>query len=76
MESQNDETKKEKKVMGDFGYDCNYCHDKNHLAKKCLLRIINEKKDEEDKDEAYYLWKTDELGKKKNVDKAKPALIM
>ncbi|KAI3515944.1 hypothetical protein L1887_14850 [Cichorium endivia] len=43
----------EKKVSGDSGYDCNYCHGKNHFAKDCMLRKQNEKKPQI-KDEAYY----------------------
>ena len=61
--------------MGDSGYDCNYCHDKNRLAKECMLRRMNEKKDEED-EEAYYLIKLEEIKKKKNVDHSNPAFIM
>ena len=52
--SGNDEEKKDKKLLGDSGYDCNYCHDKNHFAKECMLSRMNEKKDTE-KDEAYCL---------------------
>ena len=35
--SQKEEDKKEKILVGDFGYDENYCHGKNHLAKECML---------------------------------------
>ena len=35
---QKEEEKKEIKLVGDSGYDCNYCHGKNHLAKECMLR--------------------------------------
>lgn len=52
--SQKEEEKKDKNLMEDSGYDCNYCHGKNHLAKECMLRRLNEKKEGED-DEAYYL---------------------
>ena len=48
--TQNDE---EKKLLGDSGCNCNYCHGKNHFSKKCMLHKNNEKK-EKDKDEAYY----------------------
>ena len=58
--TQNDEVKKEKRVMRDSGYDCNYCHEKNHLAKEWMLRRMNEKKDDED-DKAYYLRKLEEI---------------
>ena len=39
------EEKKENKLTGDSGYDCNYCHGENHLAKECMLRRLNEKKE-------------------------------
>ena len=66
---------KDKKLLGDSDYDCNYCHGKNHLAKECILRRMREKKDKED-DKACYLRKIEDLRKKKNVDKAEPALMM
>ena len=71
--SQKEEEKKEKKLIGDSGYDCNYCHDKNHLAKEYMLRWLNEKKEGED-DEAYYLRKLEDIKKKKNSDNTIPAL--
>ena len=40
-----------------------------------MLRRISEKKEEE-KDEAYYPQKIEELRKKKSVENAKPALIV
>ncbi|KAI3496277.1 hypothetical protein L1887_38634 [Cichorium endivia] len=48
-----------KKITGDSGYDCNYCHGKNHFAKDCMLRKQNEKKPQV-KDEAYYARKLEE----------------
>ena len=65
---------KEKKFLGDSGYDYNYCHGKNHFAKECILRRLNEKKEAE-KDEAYYLQKIEDL-RKKSVGNAKPDLIV
>nr|KAJ0214855.1 hypothetical protein LSAT_V11C300108020 [Lactuca sativa] len=53
--------KNENKLVGDSSYDYNYCHRKSHLEKECMLKRMNEKKDEEDKDEAYYLRKIEEL---------------
>ena len=50
--------------MGDSGYECNYCHEKNHLAKECMLRRLNEKKEGEN-DETYYMRKLEEIKKKK-----------
>ncbi|KAI3523847.1 hypothetical protein L1887_02295 [Cichorium endivia] len=50
----------EKKLLGDSGYDCNYCFGKNHLAKDCMLKKANEKK-ERIKDEAYYTKKLEEV---------------
>jgi len=46
----------EKKLTEDSGYDCHYCHGKNHLASDCMLRKMHEKK-EKVKDEAYYAHK-------------------
>ncbi|KAI3708662.1 hypothetical protein L2E82_37981 [Cichorium intybus] len=54
------EKSKEKKISGDSGYDCNYCHGKNHFAKDCMLRKQNEKKPQV-KDEAYYARKMEEV---------------
>lgn len=73
--SQTDEDKQEKKLLGDSGYECNYCHGKNHFAKECILRRISEKKEEE-KDEYYYLQKIENLRKKTSTDNVKPALIV
>lgn len=70
--SQKDEVKKEKKLIGDSGYDCNYCHGKKHLAKECMLRRMSEKKDEEN-DEAYHLRKIEKIRKKKSVGTSKLA---
>ncbi|KAI3503712.1 hypothetical protein L1887_32161 [Cichorium endivia] len=53
------EKSEEKKISGDSGYDCNYCHGKNHFAKDCMLRKQNEKKPQV-KDEAYYARKLEE----------------
>ncbi|KAI3499681.1 hypothetical protein L1887_35486 [Cichorium endivia] len=54
------EKSEEKKISGDSGYDCNYCHGKNHFAKDCMLRKQNEKKPQV-KDEAYYARKLEEV---------------
>ncbi|XP_052623195.1 uncharacterized protein LOC128128391 [Lactuca sativa] len=51
ISSQKDEEKKESKLAGDSGYNCNYCHDKNHFAKDCMLRKLAEKRDGEDDEE-------------------------
>ena len=61
--------------MGDSGYDCNYCHGKNHLAKECMLRRMNEKKEGAD-DEAYYMRKLEETTKKNSNGKSMPVLIV
>ncbi|KAI3496719.1 hypothetical protein L1887_39092 [Cichorium endivia] len=50
----------EKKLLGDSGYDCNYCYGNNNLAKDCMLKKANEKK-ERVKDEAYYTKKLEEV---------------
>ncbi|KAI3767811.1 hypothetical protein L2E82_18230 [Cichorium intybus] len=50
----------EKKVSSDSGYDCNYCHRKNHFTKDCMLRKQNEKKPQV-KDETYYARKMKEV---------------
>ena len=49
---QKEEEKKEKNLLGDSSYDCNYVNGKYHFAKECMLRKLNEKK-ENTKDEAY-----------------------
>lgn len=49
-----------KKLVEDFGYDCNYCNGKNHLAKVLVLKKKEEKK-EKVKHEAYYTMKIEEL---------------
>ena len=72
--SQKDEEKQEKKLLGDSCCDCNYCHGKNNFAKECMLRRLNEKKEVE-KDEAYYPQKIEKL-RKKSVWNANPALIV
>ena len=51
-------------MVGDSGYDCNYCNGKNHLAKDCVLRMKKEK-EERVKDEAYYVNKIADLKKVK-----------
>ena len=66
---------KEKKVAGDSGYDCNYSHDKNHLAKDCMLWRLNEKKEGED-DEVYHLRNLEEIERKKKANNAIPALVV
>ncbi|KAI3493173.1 hypothetical protein L1887_42163 [Cichorium endivia] len=53
------EKSEDKQISGDSGYDCNYCHGKNHFAKDCMLRKQNEKKPQV-KDEAYYARKLEE----------------
>lgn len=44
VEKKEDE-KKEVKLKGDFGYNCNYCNGHNHLAKDCIIQKTEEKKD-------------------------------
>lgn len=36
--------KPEKKLKGDFGFDCHYCNGVNHMASDCMLRKREEKK--------------------------------
>lgn len=52
--------KYELKLKGDLGYDCNYYNGSNHLAKDCMLRKKEEKK-EKVMDEAYYDEKIKEI---------------
>nr|KAJ0189254.1 hypothetical protein LSAT_V11C800435370 [Lactuca sativa] len=73
--SQKDEEKKESKLAGDSGYDCNYCHGKNHFTKDCMLRKMAEKRNGED-DEAYYMRKLEEIKKKKATNISMYALII
>ena len=61
--------------MGDSGYDCNFCHGKNHFAKDCMLRKLSEKKEGED-DESYYMQKLEEIKKKKATNNSMNALIV
>ena len=75
VSSQKDEEKKESKLAGDSGYDCNYCHGKNHFAKDCMLRKMAEKREGED-DEAYYMRKLEEVKKKKASNSSMNALIV
>lgn len=49
--SQNGDEKKEKKLMGDYGYDYKYCRGKNHFSKECTLRGGANEKKESKKDE-------------------------
>ena len=67
--------KKESKLVGNSGYDCNLCHGKNHFAKDCMLRKLSEKKDGED-DEAYHLCKLEEIKKNKTTNNSMNALIL
>lgn len=69
MEKKEEETKVEKQLKGDLGYNCNYCNGHNHLDKDYLLRKNEEKKEKEKvKDEAYCSMKLEELcTKSKNV---------
>lgn len=73
--SQKDDDKKESKLVGDSGYDCNYCHGKNHFAKDCMLRKMAEKRDGDD-DEAYHERKLEELKKKKSTNNSMNVLIV
>ncbi|KAL7585167.1 uncharacterized protein LOC111912704 [Lactuca sativa] len=73
--SHKEEEKKEKKVVDDSGYDCNYFHGKNHLAKECMLRRKNEKNEGED-EEAYHMQKLEEIKKKKSSDNYMPAFVV
>nr|KAJ0193880.1 hypothetical protein LSAT_V11C800452020 [Lactuca sativa] len=68
------EEKKENKLAGDSGYDCNYCHGKYHFAKDCMLRKIAEKREGED-DETYYMRKL-EVKQKKASNSSMNALIV
>lgn len=43
-DSKTDDERKEKKVLGDSGYVCIYCHGKNHFSKECMHRRMSEKK--------------------------------
>lgn len=61
--------------MVDSGYDCNYYHDKNHFAKDFMLRKMSEKKDDED-DQAYHMWKLEEIKKKKASNVSMNVLIV
>ncbi|XP_052620892.1 uncharacterized protein LOC111877473 [Lactuca sativa] len=70
----NDDEKKEKKLLGDSRYDCNYCDGKNHFAKECMLRKQNVKSVKEN-DKVYYVQKIEEL-RKKNASNANPALVV
>lgn len=61
------EEKKEKKLIGDFGYNCNNYNGKNHLARDCMLKKQEEKKDKV-KEESYYTMKIEEVQtKSKNL---------
>lgn len=67
VEKKEDEKKIEKKLKGDFSYNCNYYNGHNHLAKDYMLRNQEEKK-EKVKDEVYYSMKIEELrSKSKNI---------
>lgn len=37
-----DEKKVDKRLVGGSGYDCNYCNDKNHLARDSMLKRMEE----------------------------------
>lgn len=54
------EKKKELKLKGDWGYDCNQCKGSNHLAEDCMLRK-KEEKNEKFKDETYYVERLEEI---------------
>ncbi|XP_052621713.1 uncharacterized protein LOC128127298 [Lactuca sativa] len=70
-----EDEKKEIKLVGDSGYDCNYCHDKNHFAKDCMLKKLAERRESED-DEAYHMRKLEDIKKKKNSAGPMNALII
>lgn len=38
MEEKKEEKKVEKKLKGDYVYNCTYCNIQNHLARDCMLR--------------------------------------
>lgn len=63
--STNSEVHTKKKLLGDSGYECNYCNAKNHSARDCMLKKIIENK-EKVKDEAYYVQKIEELKEHKD----------
>ena len=54
------DTKVEKKIKGDSGFDCHYCNRANHTANYCMLRKRDEKKNKV-KDEAYYVERLEEV---------------
>ena len=61
-----EDSKQEKKLKGDSGIDCHYCHGSNHMENDYMLR----KKEENNKvkDEAYYSKKLEEVCQKsKNI---------
>lgn len=62
-EKKEEEEKIEKKLKGDYGYNCNYYNGHNHLAHDCML-IKQEEKKEKVKDGAYYAMKIEELREK------------
>lgn len=62
----NEDEKKGKKLLGDFKYDCDYCHGKSHFKKECMLHKQNEKKEKET-EEAYYTKIIKELWKKSTI---------
>ena len=59
-----EDTDKKKELTGDSGYDCNYCNEKNHLAKDYMLK---RKKERENvvKDEAYSVANLEDFHKMK-----------
>lgn len=56
---QSDDEKKDEKLLGDSGFDCNFCNGKNHFAKDCVLQMKSKKK-VKNNDEAYYVKKIED----------------
>ena len=61
-EAKTNESKAEKKLKGDSGIDCHYCHRANHMSSDCMLCKKDEKKNKV-KDEAYYVERLEEVRK-------------
>ncbi|XP_052627489.1 uncharacterized protein LOC128134106 [Lactuca sativa] len=73
--TQKDDEEKERKLVGDSGYECNYCHGKNHFVKDCMLRKMSKKREGED-DKEYYMRILEEIKIKKSTNVSMNALIV
>lgn len=60
MEKKENVKKIKKKLKGDYGYNFDYFNGNNHLAKDCMLKNKEEKKEKE-KNKAYYAMKLEEI---------------